>query len=271
MSKIFIFLFLFFSINLFAYNDYDMDGVEDEQDKCPNTLLSELVNQEGCAIKNLQSYHHFNIFYGLNFYQTNYATLEESNTFSNSLQLDYYYKKISLSMFTSYYNSSSSSYNEEGLEDSSIDISYNFNSIKNLDFSLGLGVILPTYDTELHNNNTDIYTSITFNYHINTFYLLGGYTYTIINDDDVPSEEILYQNTSSYNIGVGFYLNNKLYLSSSYSSGDSIYQEVDNINVVSIYGNYTIDEHWSTNITYAYGLSESASDNFISLKIGYYF
>jgi hypothetical protein len=36
---------------LFAYVDSDMDGVEDKDDLCPNTLMTDLVDLNGCTIK----------------------------------------------------------------------------------------------------------------------------------------------------------------------------------------------------------------------------
>ena len=40
--------FLLFSSTLFAYQDYDIDGVEDSLDLCPNTPFDVLVNKNGC-------------------------------------------------------------------------------------------------------------------------------------------------------------------------------------------------------------------------------
>jgi hypothetical protein len=35
------------SLSLLAYSDYDMDGVDDAVDKCPNTPFNELVDIRG--------------------------------------------------------------------------------------------------------------------------------------------------------------------------------------------------------------------------------
>jgi len=271
MSKIFLLFCVLLLLNLHAYSDYDLDGVEDERDKCPNTLFSELVDKNGCAIKNLQSYHNFSIMYGLNFYQTNYATLEESNTVSNLLQFDYYYKNFSFSASSSYYNASTSSFNDTGSDDSFLSVNYRYEFIKNLNLSLGLGIILPTFNSDFNNNNTDYFSSVTLGYNLDKLYLFSTYSYTFVNDDDIVDEGLLYQNTNSYTVGLGFYATNKLYLSASYNSSNSIYLGVEDIEVVSLYGFYNFDDHYFTNLSYASGLSESASDNFVSLKIGYYF
>ena len=266
-----IFLFLLTALSLYAYNDYDMDGVDDKQDKCPNTLLSELVNSDGCPTKNLQSYHHFDIVYGFDFYQTSYATLENSDTFSQSLQLDYYYKNFSLQLSSSYYNSSTTSFNDSGINDSFAGMYYKIDIDSNLKIRLGAGAIIPTYDSQLNNNNTDYVGSLNLSYLYNNINIFATYSYTIINDDDIATDGVLYQNSNAYSIGVGFYPVNKFYISGSYSSSNSIYLGTDSINTASIYGLYSIDKHWFSTLNYAYGISDSANDNFASLRIGYYF
>jgi len=77
--------------------------------------------------------------------------------------------------------------------------------------------------------------------------------------------------TNAYSIGVGFYPTQKLYISGSYNSSDSIYTNVKDIDTASFYGFYSIDENWFSTFNYAYGLSDTASDNYFSLRIGYYF
>lgn len=51
MFKKALILIIATSLTLLAYSDYDMDGVEDNIDKCPNTSFNELVDIEGCTIK----------------------------------------------------------------------------------------------------------------------------------------------------------------------------------------------------------------------------
>ena len=266
-----IFLFLLTALSLHAYSDFDMDGVDDKQDKCPDTLFSELVNSDGCPIKNLQSYHHFDIIYGFDFYQTSYTTLENSDTLSQSLQLDYYYKKISLQLSSSYYNSTTASFNDSGVNDSFAGLYYKIETNSNLKIRLGLGAIIPTYNSQLNNNNTDYVGSADLSYLYNNINIFATYSYTMINDSDMLEDGILYQNSNAYGMGLGFYPTSKLYISAAYSSSDSIYLGVEDIETASVYGLYSIDRHWFGTLNYAYGISPSASDNFASLRIGYYF
>jgi hypothetical protein len=266
-------LILALSASLLAYNDYDMDGVDDKIDKCPNTSFSELVDISGCTIKSLKSSHHFDIIVGIDYSQKNYDTLEDTETFSQSLQIDYYYKNFSLQASSSYYNSQSTTYNNGGMNDSFLGAYYKLKPSKELTVRLGTGVIISTYDTDLNNNNTDFTTSVSLSYTLKKVNIFGGMSYTIINDDDIDTVDtlVLYQNTSSQNIGVGFYPTAKSYMSIGYNISDSIYKDVDKIKTLSFNAFYNIDANWFATANYAFGLSDTASDNYASLRLGYYF
>jgi len=276
MYKILLMLLVTMSIQLFAFSDYDMDGVEDKKDKCPNTPMSDLVDINGCSKKVLKNFsisttnlHHFDIIVGINYSQESYDNLAKADTTSESLQLDYYYKNFSIQASTSYYDSHSVSYNDSGITDSFLGAYYKFVPLKNLDIRVGAGAIIPTYDTTL-NNNTDYTASINLSYMLKKdINIFGGYNYVIINDSDTI--DIKYQNTNSYSIGLGFYPIQKLYISGSYNSSDSIYTNVKDIDTASFYGFYSITDNWFSTLNYAYGLSDTASDNYFSLRIGYYF
>ena len=264
---------MFLTLNVFAYSDADLDGVDDDMDQCPNTLMTDLVDMSGCSIKSLVSLHHYDIIMGGNFSQTDYNTNEKTDTFTTTAQVDYYYKDFSLQASSSYYNADSDRYNDNGMNDSIVAAYYQFRLDNSLLIHAGIGVILPTYDTDFNNNNTDYMASISVSYNVNNISLFGGYAHTKVNDDDVLTSDIIitYQDTNAYNVGMGYYVNSKLYASLSYNTVDSIYEEVDKIETASIYTYYGIDEHWFGMFSYAYGISDSASDNFFSLRLGYYF
>lgn len=272
MKKIVLSLITVASAALFAV-DSDYDGVEDGRDLCPNTSMSELVSPSGCTIQTLGTQHHFDIIYGLNYYQTDYITLENADTVSQSIQLDYYYKNLSFQLNTSYYNSNSDAYDNSGMNDTFVGAYYTLDSLQNTSIRFGGGLMLPTYETQENNNHTDYIASLNISHTIKTINLFGGYSYTIINDDNIGSgtSSIRYQNTDSLSLGAGVYFSEKLYGSLAYTSSESIYKNVDDIDTASLYMFYTIDSNWFTTFNYAYGLSESASDNALSLRIGYYF
>ena len=273
LLKVLALLFILAIQNLSAYSDYDMDGVEDRYDKCPSTPFSELVNSDGCTVKYLKSPHHFDIIFGLNFSQADYTTMEKTDTISQSLQIDYFYKNFSIELSSSYYDSQSVTYNNRGINDSFIGAYYKIKLNSDVKLRFGMGAIIPTYESEFDNNSADYTSSLNISYLLNDINLFGGYSFTLINDDDVVTDTItiLYQNSNSFNIGAGFYPTSKLYISALYSSSDSIYKDIATIETASSYLFYTINTSWFTTLSYAYGISDSASDNYASIRLGYYF
>ncbi len=255
---------------VYAYEDSDLDGVEDVYDQCPNTLLSELVDLSGCSIQSLTSYHHFDIVFGSSFSQLDYRTNELTDTYNFELQMDYYYKNFSLQAVVSYYNSDSETYSNSGLNDSFLGLNYQWILLPALKFRLGAGLIIPTYDSGLGNEALDYMMSADVSYDIGDFTLLGRYGYTLINDSDIE-EVATYQNTHALNAGVGVNLTPSLYSSVSYYHSDSIYTDVEALENISLYSFYSFDPHWFGIANYAYGLSDSTSNHYLSLKIGYYF
>lgn len=273
MTKIALCLFGVATATLFAFNDSDLDGVDDSKDLCPNTSMSELVSATGCTIQTLGGEHHFDLIYGLDFNDLNYETLEKTNTLSQTFQADYYHNKFSLQFSTSYYTSESNSFDDSGMNDSFLGAYYTLGTSKDTNIRFGAGVILPTYNAEFNNNKTDYVASANISHMAGDINLFAGYNYTIINDDNIKSgtDSIQYQNTNAITLGAGYYPTQKLYASLAYNTADSIYKHVEDINTASLYMFYTIDTHWFSTFNYAYGLSDSASDNTLSARIGYYF
>jgi len=266
------------TINLYAYSDSDMDGVDDTVDSCPNSLLTDLVDISGCTKKSLVSPHSYDIIIGVNYSNSDYRSLNATDTLASSLQVDYYYKQFSLQASTSFFKTEGSGYSDSGLYDSFLGASYRLNPINNLSISLSAGALLPTYDTELKNNNTDYTASVNLSYTLDNFNIFGGYSYSLINDYDMlvtlengSSYSVIYQNTNAFSGGLGYYLSSNLYVSASYSMSDSIYVGVDDIETATVYGYYSINKDIFTTLSYSYGLSDAASDDYISLRLGFLF
>lgn len=227
----------------------------------------ELVDSKGCTKSSLISPHNFDIIYGLSF------TDDSTDTTSQNVQFDYYYKNFSLELSTSYFNSKSSSYNDNGVNDSFVGVYYQLLPTDKLKIRSGLGMIIPTYDSELNNNNTDYTATLSASYSINDMNLFIGYNYTQVNDDDYSDTliDVKYQDTNAFSAGIGFYPSEKLYLSTSYFISESIYKDFDSVETLSAYAYYSIDSKWFTTFNYAYGLSDNASDSYISFRVGYSF
>ena len=265
-----IFLLFFMMIPaLFAYSDSDLDGVVDKTDQCPNTPITELVDLRGCSLQALKSDYHYDIIVGESFSQIDYNTNEKTDTLATTLQFDYFYKKFSIQVATAYYLSDSASYSSSGLTDSTLAVNYLVPVNDSLSIRLGAGLILPTFDSTF-NNSTDYLASVSATYSIDKLNLFGGYNFTMINDDDVPNL-ITHQNTHAYSAGAGYYMSQKWYTSASYYQANGIYETMEDLKSISLYNFYSLDEHWFTSLSYAYGLSDSTSDHAASLRLGYSF
>ncbi len=273
MQKKIILLLFLTSLNLLAFTDSDMDGVSNKNDKCPNTPFSDLVDKYGCSTKSLVSPHKISIVLGVSLSQYN-----DTDTLTQNIQLNYYYKNFSAHASSSYYNTESTAYSEDGSNDSFVGVSYRISPIEKMHLRLEVGAIVPTYDSGLDNNNLDYTSSLSINYKPKDINMFARYSVTMINDDDTvlvyedgSSIDVNYQNTSSYNIGAGIYPSAKSYLSLSYNTSTSIYVGADDIVTLSSSFFYNINKKIFTSFTYAYGVSDNASDNYGSLKVGYYF
>jgi len=254
-------LLLLLSITLVAYTDMDMDGVDDKSDQCPNTSLTELVDLTGCTIKELKSPHHFDISMGYNYSKETNSTINTS-----SIQADYYYKNLSIQLSSSFYNSEIDSIKDSGQNDTYLNVYYQLRPTDKLLLRVGGGVALPTYDNS--NNKTDYSLALYGAYSYKKISILGSLGYTIIGDidDNLTS----YNNTRFYNIGLGYYLSNSLYSSISYNNITTVYNGSEDINSISFYNYYSINNHWFLNLNYIYGISDLAIKNSIGVKVGYY-
>lgn len=260
---------VFLSSSLFAYVDSDMDGVEDAVDSCPNTPFSDLVDISGCTKKSLVSPHHYDIIFGASYSSSDYQTLNATDTIAGSVQVDYYYKKFSLQASTSYFTTEGNGFSDSGLYDSFVGGAYQFKPTQNLSLRVDVGALIPTYKSTLDNNNLDYTVTANISYNLGKVNLFGGYSYTIINDDvNGTTTAVIYQNTQGYSVGVGVYASQKLYISGAYNATDSIYANIEDIATASAYAYYSIDSHWFSTLSYAYGLSSSASDHYGSIRLG---
>jgi len=268
MKNIFLSLLLT-SLSLFAYADSDLDGVEDKFDKCPNSALTDLVDVHGCTKESLVSNHHFDIIVGASYGVSDYELTPKTESYSSTIQVDYYFKSFSMQVATSFFKSESDTYSEDSLADSTVAMYYGFYPSKSFSITVGAGALLPTYSSSLDNNEVDYLTSLSLSYRIGSVSIFGGYNYTLINDKDIGS--VVYQNTNAFSGGLGYSFTYKFYASLSYFQSNSIYENVDDIQSASVYMFYSINKNWFTNITYSKGLSDTSTEHYGALKVGYYF
>lgn len=251
--------------------DSDLDGVDDGQDQCMNTPFSDLVNARGCTIRSLQSDLNYDIILGAGYSHINYASQEKANTTTQTIQADYYNGNVLAQLAGSYFQSSSPSFKQNSMGDTLIALYLKSPFENGITVQTGVGVLLPTYNSGYHNEAVDYQGSINVQYDLNDRYnLFGGYSYTMVNDTNIPNT-VQYQNTHSFYAGAGYTLNDKTRISASYAQAQSMYVGTQPIKTASTGLFYQLSTHWFTLLDYRYGLSDSASDHDGSVKIGYYF
>jgi len=278
MKNLFFITITFFSTLLFSYIDSDFDGVPDADDRCPNTPFTELVDINGCSVKSLVPLHHFDMIVGVSYSDSDYQTLNRTDTLSSTLQVDYYYKNFSFEASTSYFSTHGDDYSDTGFNDSFLGASYQLSLTDSLLLRAGVGVSLPNYETSLNNNKTDYLGSLNLSYSANKINIFAGLSYTLINDTDTvivyednTTQDVNYQDTIALSAGLGYYVSDKVYVSSAYNFSNSIYKDVEDLKSLSFYGYYEISKKYFSTLSYAYGISDSASKNYLSIRFGYLF
>lgn len=250
--------------------DTDIDGVEDRLDACPNTPFGDLVTIDGCSKQTLFTQTHYDVILGASYANTNPTTQVKADTATATFQADIYRDNLSAQIATSFFRSDDGTLTDDGWNDTQLMFFYQSNPWHSLSIQTGAGVILPTYKTGYGNEAADYAVTLSLHYKLNPdVNLLAGYGYTFVNDADVPGS-VSYQNTQSMYAGIAYNLTNG-FVSASYVYTDSIYTGTNPIETLSLGSMLPLDEHWFVLGDYRYGLSDSASDHEIAVRIGYYF
>lgn len=268
--KIFSLTLLLILSQLHAYSDSDWDGVEDEFDQCPQTPLSDLVDLDGCTKLKIQRSLHYSIISGIGHSKINYASQEKADTTNLSLEANLYLDRWQIQGNVSRYNSSTLNSNDSGMNDSTLNLFYQWPLSENLSFTPGIGVIFPTYKTSFGNEAADYCGMVGAEYQFSpTLYGFGGYAYTWVNDTDMVIAS--YQNSTSWYAGISYEMNAGHEWNIHYNSNDTIYQGSEAAQTIGIGFFSQLTPHWFVDGNYDFGLSDSASEHSWNLQIGYYF
>lgn len=260
--KLFSSLILLSSLSC-AYQDSDIDGVEDSLDKCPNSSFDEIVDENGCSSnqhylggltlligsdvsidRHSQRTTNFN-FYANYRYNKWDMTLSNANntasTSSNTLSSDY----GDLYLSTGYY-----------LENTA------------LTAKLDLGTKLATAEENTGTGENDLFASLYLNRTITqkqNLYLY--YRYTISGD----SLHVDYKDFSTYSIGSGYALTYNWYSALSYDYSGSPYSHTEPFKAVSWFNSYAFSKQLFATINYAHGLNDNSPTHTVSFKLGVHF
>jgi len=250
-----IFISIIIPLLLFAdIADEDMDGVDDANDLCPNTPITDIVNDKGCSVErvSIPVEHHFDLSFGLAY------TNVDKNTSQNYkiINFNYYYgDSWRLSLYSSTYRLQN---DKSGSADSSLDLSYNYYR-DNIIFEYTLGLYLPTYNSS--ENEIDYYIRGSFIYSFDYIDSTFTYQHTIMNDIQTVDTDL-----ATVSLGKHY---GDLYTTIAYTVESSIYREMDYLEDATVSFYYKIND-----IIYIYaditkGLNSSSIDQALSLSIGY--
>jgi hypothetical protein len=233
-----------------AYSDYDVDGVEDSIDECPNTPFDILVNEQGCeegsTYKGI-----FTVLAGtISAIDAQSDNLTNAQVFFNYRYHDW---DVSLSTFSQLQNII-----DEVPNTYYVTTGYHYAVSNELQAKVSLG----TKQSSLQN---DYYMTLNMDYGVSLNQnLFLFYSYTIAQD----SAQDEYANFNTLSLGTGRTLTDYWYSSISYDfSGASLensgdYQSLSWANTFALSTKY----YFLTN--YSYGLSSGASDHTISIQFG---
>jgi hypothetical protein len=268
MTKKILLLTLTTTLLLFSYsdNDWDWDGVENKDDKCPQSQFSDLVDKDGCRVASTKSEHHFGVILGVSQLEN-----DEYHNTTGSLQLDYYYRDFALSLSTSQYDYKSSTYDysDDGQNDYYLSARYKIKHSENLSSYIKGGVIIPA-DSDVANNKTDYFISKSINYKLNeNWNLFGGVNYTFVNNDD--SNTTTYQNSFGRYLGVSYRPTYDSTLSLSLSKSGSTYEDEEDIEFIYFSGSYNFTKNWFGIVNLGKEIQDDDKDTYGSLQVGYYF
>jgi hypothetical protein len=245
---------------LMAYEDSDIDGVEDAIDLCPNTSFDKLVDENGCP-ENEQ-------YLGLLTLQIgNDISFDEVNSRTDNYNFftTYQYNKWNISLS----NSNQTSYDSNNNPSSSQgDIYLSSGYLFSNDFvqtRLTLGTKFSIANEEVGTGEDDYFSSLSFSHSISNKQTIFSHLSYSLNGD---SNETNYKNTLSYSLGSGYMLNENWYSSLSYDYASSLYNDGDAYRAMSLFNSYGFLEDYFVSLNYTYGLDELSYRHTISLKLG---
>lgn len=239
-----------------ALLDDDLDGVANEDDRCPNSAITDIVGADGCAVEKVQfkKEHHFDLSGGFSYSRLDSNTSQSTYT----LSMGYYYGRFSASFYTSDYSLMSG---ETGMNDATVALYYRLDTGK-IPIRLGMGGYIPTEDSA--GNKTDYFVTAKASYYADHYDLSMEVEHTFMQDTQTRDSDRM-------TLSTGYTLSPKSYLALSYTIQESIYREESALQDVGLYCSYTLDRHWFITSWLSKGISASAVDLGYGVSLGYYF
>jgi hypothetical protein len=257
VRKLYSFLLLI-AIQLHAFEDDDIDGVENSKDLCPNTSFEDTVDENGCTEK-------LNYFGKVTLTLGTDINIDDSRTTDYNFFSNYNYKAWDFSLYSSQQSSLDTNNNEtQSSGDLYLSSSYG-KSIENLYAKLTIGAKLATGDSEVSTGENDYFTNLHISYAFKEkLALLSSLGYTLTGD----SNETEYENSFGYSLGLGYMVNDAWYSSLTYQNSTSIYEDSDNYQSISLFNSYNFNDNFFATLNYTRGLDDLSYNEVVSLRIG---
>jgi len=261
IGRIFLTLALLQAIS-FGFDDDDFDGIENKYDKCLSTTLFEIVDEDGCTIQNLNP--HLEYTFAFSFYRFE----KDGWSSSQSLSTNIYYKNFDFEMIFSKMSNTENISNNHDSDAVDLNIFYQLNNKNDIVIWLGTGINLPLSKTNL-NNKVDYSLYANFSKPIESVDLFSGLSYKITNDTDTISEK--YRNTFGYYFGIKHYMKENVSYDLQYSSTQNNIVNEQSINYLYIGSNFDLTPNCFVRVEYGSGLSKTADDSSVGIKLEYVF
>lgn len=262
-------IFLLLSSMGVAYEDNDIDGVEDSVDECPDTPFDVLVNEKGCPEKDELSATTLKSYLGDIIFKVG-TDISTDDTYdrdsSLNLYANYAYHNWDISISNSR-STTNSDYSEDTTfsdNDIYLNTGYIFD-LSNSQLKLSMGTKIADNEEAISSRDNDYFASMNFNYLLNSkqdvfFYL----AYTLSGDSD----DVDYEDFASFYLGTGYLITDSWYSSLSYNHTDSIYSDGDAQNGIAWFNSYSFSDNLFATASYNYALEDSSYDHTFSLALG---
>ncbi len=238
--------------------DSDFDGVADNQDKCPDSKITDIVDKNGCVVKRVRfkskklstikkakkanrltylqreikpfkvrplKEFKLSAILGIGYAKSNSG----ASTNYKSLSLVYSYDKVST--MASFCHSKAG----DAIDDLTLAIYYTFNITPKSTFELGGGSYIALSSKK--ENKTDYFLSAKYNYYFKNYNIGIRYEHTFMHDLNAKDGNL-------FNLSFGAMLNKKVYMQFYYETQNAIYKNQKRTHAIGLYGSYTINKHW---------------------------
>ena len=255
IKKVLAIVFICYSSLAFAYQDEDLDGVDDSIDQCLNTPFDELVDVNGCTLDAKKGSWIVRFGSDISFEDI------QNRVSSFNIAIDYNYANFLFSISNySYYEN----YQNYISDTNSLYLNGGYMIRENnLDtfFNIGSKLILKSDE----NSQNDYFASLELNYSKDKksdIFVYGSYTISGKSDTN---------NYLSLSIGSGYLFSEKFYSSISYDYSSSYYVDTNPYSSISIFSSYQFNKRYFTTLNYAYALDQLSLTHTISLRFGIYY